>query len=215
MVAVRGGWVSAVVASLVLVPVLAGGSAAQARGEAVEGGPVLERVAPVGAVEVEDDKACFTLTVRGRGFVPDVVSKAGDGATLHSQEVRLAVGTDQAMGVLSGAPVSVYPDADGAFEKTFRPCGVTTHGSTESDFTCTAKDAEHERCEEWEVGDVKQSGGRWVSRLVQVVATHEPCLAVEKADRRACLKKHGTKDNFTGTQTLGRVTWPLKVTGKQ
>ncbi|MEU8779305.1 hypothetical protein [Streptomyces sp. NPDC048606] len=201
-------------AGLVVVPVVAGGSSAQTRGDGAAGpGPVLERVFPAGAVEVADDKSCFTLTVRGRGFVPDVVSKGRDGKALHSQEVRLAVGTDQAMGVLRGAPVSVYPDADGAFETTFTPCGVTTHGSKESDFTCTAKDVEHERCEEWEVGDVKQTGDRWVSRLVKVVATHEPCLAVEKADRRSCLKKHGTKSNFTGTQTLGRVTWPLTVTG--
>ncbi|MET8755891.1 hypothetical protein ABZW32_38230 [Streptomyces sp. NPDC004667] len=169
----------------------------------------------MGAVEVEDDKSCFTLTVRGRGFVPDVVSKAKDGSTLHSQEVRLSVGTDQAMGVLRGAPVTVFPDADGKFEETFTPCGVTTHGSTESDYTCDAKKVKDEHCEEWEIGDVKQSGGRWVSRLVQVVATHEPCLAVPKDDRRDCFRKHGTKTNVTGTQTLGRVTWPLKVTGKR
>ncbi|MFE2156138.1 hypothetical protein ACFXAO_39595 [Streptomyces lavendulae] len=209
------GRVCVAVVSLAMVPVLAGGSSAQTRAEDAPAGPVLERVAPVGAVEVADDKSCFTLTVRGRGFVPDVVSKGKDGSTLHSQEVSLSVGTDQAMGVLRGAPVSVYPDADGVFEKTFTPCGVTTHGSTESDFTCDAKKVEDGHCEEWEVGNVKQSGGRWVSRLVKVVATHEPCLGVEKDERRACFKKHGTKGNFTGTQTLGRVTWPLKVTGKK
>ncbi len=108
-----------------VMPVVVAGVPAQARVGAAASAPVLEKIAPQGAVEVADDKSCFTVTVKGSGFVP-------------GEATRLDVGTDQARGVLRGAPVTVTPDAEGNFgPTTFTPCGVTTHGSTESDFTCT------------------------------------------------------------------------------
>ncbi|CAM5653023.1 hypothetical protein SAVIM40S_03061 [Streptomyces avidinii] len=69
-----------------------------------------------------------------------------DGEEVHSSVVRLEIGTDQAMGVLRGEPGPVHPDKDGTFESTFTPCGVTTHGSTETDHVCTQKDVDESTC---------------------------------------------------------------------
>ncbi|MCI4078888.1 hypothetical protein [Streptomyces sp. MMS21 TC-5] len=151
-------WWPAVLVVAAVMPVVVAGVPAQARVGAAASAPVLEKIAPQGAVEVADDKSCFTVTVKGSGFVP-------------GEATRLDVGTDQARGVLRGAPVTVTPDAEGNFgPTTFTPCGVTTHGSTESDFTCTLTHVDLKECREDQVGDVLQKGGRWFSSKVIVWA---------------------------------------------
>ncbi|MFE5723692.1 hypothetical protein [Streptomyces erythrochromogenes] len=214
MVAGRTWWTAALV-SAVVVPALLAGAPAQAKQESAALAPVLEKVSPAGTIEVVDDLSCFTVAVRGRGFTPDVVTTTERGEEVHSQAVTLEAGTDQAMGVLRGAPVTVYPDANGTFEETFTPCGVTTHGSTESDFTCKPADVERGDCKDYEVGDVKQKGGRWFSRVVKVTATHDPCTAT--ADERSCSMNRRQRDGDRKLfrVRLGEVTWPLKVTGKK
>ncbi|MFG2339767.1 hypothetical protein [Streptomyces yangpuensis] len=215
MVAGRAWWTAALLVSAVVVPALLAGAPAQAEQETAALTPVLEKVSPAGTIEVVDDHTCFTVTVKGRGFTPDVVTTTEEGEEVHSQAVTLEAGTDQAMGVLRGAPVTVYPDANGTFERTFTPCGLTTHGSTESDFTCKPADVDRGDCKEYEVGDVKQKGGRWFSRIVKVTATHDPCTAT--ADETSCdmNRMHGDGDTKLLPVHLGEVTWPLKVTGKK
>ncbi|MFF4293446.1 hypothetical protein ACFY0N_07285 [Streptomyces vinaceus] len=214
MVAGRTWWTAALVSAVVVSALLAG-APAQATQENAAPAPVLEKVSPAGTIEVVDDHSCFTVTVRGRGFTPDVVTTTEDGEEVHSQAITPEAGTDQAMGVLRGAPVTVYPDAKGTFERTFTPCGLTTHGSTESDFTCKGADVEHGDCKEYEVGDVKQKGGRWFSRVVKVTATHDPCTAT--ADENSCSmsRMRGEGGMKLLPVDLGEVTWPLKVTGKK
>ncbi|MFE2165888.1 hypothetical protein ACFXB3_12590 [Streptomyces sp. NPDC059447] len=200
---------AAVVVSAVLVSAAAGGVSAQARpaaAAAAAAGPVLEKIAPAGAVEVPDDKSCFTLTVKGTGF------PAG-------RELVLDVGTDQAMGVLRGAPVRVTPDQAGAFgPTTFTPCGVTTHGSTESDFTCTDDRVRNGDCVKEQKGDVLQKGGRWFSRIVKVVAFNEEVEVMDPKERECddpdiCQDVHSVPERRTVRKWLAEADWPLKVTG--
>ncbi|MFD8145332.1 hypothetical protein [Streptomyces sp. NPDC059708] len=203
----RRWWAVAVVVPAVLVPAASGGVPAQAR-PAAAAGPVLEKIAPAGDIEVADDKSCFTVTVRGTGF------PAG-------REVVLDVGTDRAMGVLRGAPVRVTPDEAGAFGPTaFTPCGVTTHGSTESDFTCTQERVRNGDCREQQVGVVLTKGSRWHSTLVKVAAAHEVVEVMDPKERECddpdiCQDVQSVPEKRTVRKWLAEVSWPLKVTGNR
>ncbi|MFF4448341.1 hypothetical protein [Streptomyces sp. NPDC001502] len=197
----RGVWWAAVLVSAALVPVAAGVSGALPT--AAGAGPALERVEPTGAVEVVDDHSCFEVTVKGHGFDP-------------GSEVVLEVGTDQAMGVLRGAPVTVNPGKLGNFgPKTFKPCGLTTHGSTGSDHKCTDTEAKNGECLLGTV--VAGSGGRWVSNKVRVVAVtyKEEIRAVPAVPTPG---PDGEEPRMVNRKVkvrtvLAEVSWPLKVTG--
>ncbi|MFJ6797303.1 hypothetical protein [Streptomyces sp. NPDC091268] len=138
-----------------------------------------------------------------------------DGEEVHSSVFTLDVGTEQAMGVLRGAPVTVHPGKDGTFESTFTPCGVTTHGSTETDHVCRQKDVDASTCPTHSVGDVEQRGRRWVSSKVRVVAHDEPCMRGTSADRGQCEERKVGGEFDLYPQALAEVSWPLKVTGRK
>ncbi|MFK0223735.1 hypothetical protein ACIQWN_36815 [Streptomyces vinaceus] len=194
--------------------------------------PVLEKVAPDGDVVVQDDKSCFTVTVQGHGFEPSRTIRSGN-ATIRTARVKLGVGTDQAMGVLSQNPAEVFPDADGTILPTeIKACGVTTHGSTESDFVCTEDHVEHGICPKGSVGDVRQGGSRWVSTKVKVVAEGSvPRVSAEERTRQLdevrercaaenksaawCKVEVASKSAELKEPFSLAVSWPLKVTGKQ
>ncbi|MFF5447067.1 hypothetical protein [Streptomyces sp. NPDC012888] len=204
-----------VLVSGALVPAVLGGGVGAVAAPAAATAPVLEKVSPTGAIEVVDDKgySCFWVTVKGHGFAPDVVTEK-DGVEVHSSVVRLEVGTDQAMGVLSGEPDLVYPDKDGNFEARFRPCGLTTHGSIETDHVCTQEDVDASTCPINSVGDVTQRSRRWVSTKVRVVARDDVC---EKngLDEDDCKERRRSRELPFTDPVLAEVTWPLKVTGKK
>ncbi|MFC8919505.1 hypothetical protein ACFT5C_27440 [Streptomyces sp. NPDC057116] len=123
--------------------------------------PTLEKVAAMGMVVAQDDKSRFDLRIKGHGFEP-------------GEKIKLDVGTDQAVGVLSGAPVMVTVDKNGNIpEMDLHPKGITTHGSTEKDFTCKAEDVERGRCKEHEIGNGVQEGSVWRSTTVHVAAYRE------------------------------------------
>ncbi|MFB6690063.1 hypothetical protein ACFCX3_06025 [Streptomyces virginiae] len=76
-----------------------------------------------------------------------------EGRCVPGETIRMEVGTDQAEGVLRGAPVTVTVDEHGNIaERTLTPCGVTTHVSTETDFTCKVENVEREQCRNDQIG---------------------------------------------------------------
>lgn len=68
---------------------------------------------------------------------------------------------------------------------------------------------------EYEVGDVKQKGGRWFSRVVKVTTTHDPCGATADEGDCSMNRMQGNGDTKLFPVHLGQVTWRLKVTGKK
>lgn len=207
---------SVLVAGSLAPLMLGGGSGAVATAPAAGAvSPVLEKVSPLGTVEVEDDKGyfCATLTVKGSGFTPDVVTEQ-DGMEVHSSVIRLDAGTEQAMGVLNGAPVQVYPDAEGTLTATFRPCGFTTHGAQETDHVCTQADVDSSACPKNSVGDVEQRSRRWVSTKVWVRAYNDSCRQ-DAVEEEECVSRLSEDEAFARHFHVAQVSWPLKVTGRK
>ncbi|MER6488599.1 hypothetical protein ABT264_34245 [Streptomyces virginiae] len=182
-------WWMAMALAVMVTPVL-GGAAAQAE-DAV---PVLEKLAPAGTITVKDDKSCFDLQVTGNGFEPN-------------EQIQLNVGTDRAMGVLKGAPVTVTTDTNGEITPLWlHPCQITTHGAIERDFTCTANDVERGDCQEHQIGDVITSGSRWRSTQVWVQASREVPAEPHPDDGSPYL------GNEPYWKPVTHVTWPLEIT---
>ena len=138
-------------------------AAASAPAAARDPQPALEAVSPQGEVAVKDDKSCFTLTVKGHGFRP-------------GEPVALLVGTDQATGALRGDSKVVTPGPQGGFPATtLSPCGITTHGGSETTHVCTAEDDVngalwHDECISVGPGVVVHSNHSWKSKTVIVHA---------------------------------------------
>ncbi|WP_327387884.1 hypothetical protein [Streptomyces sp. NBC_01207] len=108
--------------------------------------------------------------------------------------------------------MTVTPDVDGSFgPTTFTPCGVTTHGSTESDVTCTESHVIHNECRKDQVGELHK-GGRWYSTKVIVAAT-----AVRPSPHGKERKTSGPKSYDSAMMEVGlaAVSWPLKVTNQK
>ncbi|MFC9439249.1 hypothetical protein [Nocardia sp. NPDC057030] len=188
--------------------------------------PRLEKVSPA-EISVKNDHDCFTAVFKGSGFMP-------------GKTVDLRIGTDAAMGALRGDTTTAVPDQAGNFESSFNTCGLTTHGSTFSDHTCTKADYDvssswYSACKPYSAGIVVKNGTRWVSRKVVVNAEQtsrrsasdiwddmgqveidqsEGRISEEEAEKRLDALRQEELGLEPAKTLYASVAWPLKITGK-
>ncbi|KPI04357.1 hypothetical protein OK074_4674 [Actinobacteria bacterium OK074] len=176
---------------------------------------VLERVSPTGTISV-NDKECFTLTVKGHGFMP-----LKDGARRETRAITIEV-----VSALRGEKTVAYPDQDGNLRPTtLHPCGITTHGGTSEDHTCKGEDrfptaAYYRACSGIPNGGVVTAASSWTASRVTVTAVQEDKFGLvrdldgllklirqecgeERLDRARCDKRLAQEEYAYGKEKYG------------